>query len=103
MEELICSSCNKKWTREKSRGRKPIVCPDCSVADIKIQNQKQPEQLLENSSGKIYIPPKYKAPSKWECSSCGEKVTIYIGIDIPPIHNCRKRLKKLIPLELKSK
>lgn len=98
MEELICSSCSKKWTRQKTRGRKPIVCPDCSIDTIKVEEDKK---LLVSDSAKQYKPPQYKPPTKWACGSCGAKVTLYVAIDEPPVHKCQKRSRREYPLDLK--
>lgn len=29
MERLICAECGNEWEREKARGKKPTLCPDC--------------------------------------------------------------------------
>lgn len=29
MEELDCRVCGRFWERPKTRGRKPVMCPDC--------------------------------------------------------------------------
>lgn len=28
-ESLTCTSCSKVWKRERTRGRKPLLCPKC--------------------------------------------------------------------------
>lgn len=30
-ESLVCTACERTWKRERTRGRKPILCPTCSV------------------------------------------------------------------------
>lgn len=32
-ETLTCSTCNKTWKREISRGRKPTLCPKCFIKE----------------------------------------------------------------------
>jgi rubrerythrin len=33
-ETLVCSSCEKSWKREITRGRKPVLCPKCVKLEI---------------------------------------------------------------------
>lgn len=37
-ETLTCTTCSKKWKRERSRGRKPHLCPSCikKTAPVKV-------------------------------------------------------------------
>jgi len=44
-----------------------------------------------------------QGPSKWQCSSCLVSVSIEISIYDPPTHSCKKRLKKVYPLEKVTK
>ncbi len=100
-ETLTCTQCSSTWNRQKTRGRKPKLCPSC------IQTLEQVEQELDED---IEIPldiqedppsrTKYKAGTKWKCNSCGVSVKISIGINDPPTHPCKKRLKKIFALEL---
>lgn len=48
-ESLVCSVCEKTWKRNKTRGRKPTVCPKCLKSSIQISEpkQKQPNQKSE--------------------------------------------------------
>jgi hypothetical protein len=99
-EELTCESCNVKWTRQKSRGRKPKLCPSC-VPVLVVENDSDDEDIeipyIVNEPP--LQPTKYKAGTKWQCSSCGVSIKIGIGHDEPPTHSCKKRLKRIIPLE----
>lgn len=36
-ETLTCSSCNSSWKRNKTRGRKPVLCPKCVKSDAHFQ------------------------------------------------------------------
>ena len=29
-ESLTCTSCSKVWKRQRTRGRKPLLCPECT-------------------------------------------------------------------------
>jgi len=40
-ETLTCTQCEKRWRREKSRGRKPHLCPKCVKATTKTQPVKK--------------------------------------------------------------
>lgn len=117
-EILTCKNCSKTWSRPKSRGRKPFLCPSCVTNDVSlsvikissfkpnlksvISNPKQQvssfkTQSLQNDKKPI------ESPSKWQCSSCLVYVTVEVPIYDPPTHSCKKRLKKIYPLEKVSK
>jgi len=101
-ETLICTQCNKKWNRPKSRGKKPKFCSTC----------KDPQQLSHTIDLEDDIdyeipliqedpppPTKYKPNTKWICHSCGAFVKTGVGVNLPPTHSCKKRLRKIYPLE----
>lgn len=100
-ESLTCLQCSSTWNRQKARGRKPKICPSCVSTLEKIETEEddyEPEiPVLEE------LPPsntKYKPGTKWKCPSCDISVKIGIGINDAPTHSCKKRLKKVFPLEL---
>jgi len=101
-EELTCESCKSIWTRQKSRGRKPKVCPSCVPVLLSIQEE---DEDLDNQEDIILIeepapePTKYKPGTKWRCNSCLVSIKIGVGHNDPPTHSCKKRLKKIFPLE----
>lgn len=35
METLTCTACGQDWQRERVRGRKPKLCPDCKSGDTR--------------------------------------------------------------------
>jgi hypothetical protein len=43
--------------------------------------------------------PLIEAPSSWQCPSCLVSVVLNVGIYDPPTHWCKKRMKKVFPLE----
>lgn len=104
-EELFCESCKKVWNRQKTRGRKPRVCPDC-VPQLVVQQdvlQEDDDDILSDIpviDEPPLAPTKYPANTKWRCPSCGASVKIGIGINDPPTHKCPKRLKRVYPLEM---
>lgn len=109
-EKLTCTKCSKTWTRNRLRGRKPLLCPSClkiSSSSIQPAVQLSRKKLVRMATPKEKNSNKDKiiidGPSKWQCSSCLVSVTIEIGIYDPPTHACRKRLKKNYPLERVSK
>lgn len=102
LEILKCDSCGKNWNRQKTRGRKPKLCPDCIIAPI------QENDSLEEDEDELDIviaeeppnpPTKYPANTRWFCKSCSASVKIGVGLDEPPTHVCKKRLKRVYPLE----
>ena len=102
LEVLTCIQCSSTWNRQKTRGRKPKLCPSCVLTLEKIEDE-QEEDIEETPILQEEPPPaktKYKPGSKWKCTSCGVCIRIGIGIDLPPTHRCQKRLKKVLPLEL---
>lgn len=107
-EELFCESCKKVWNRQKTRGRKPKICPDC-VPQLVVQHDDNDEE--DNDLLDIPVaeepppdPTKYPAPSKWYCPVCSVTLKTYVGLNQPPTHPCKKKLlKKTLPLELIGK
>lgn len=95
-ETLVCSSCSKKWKREKTRGRKPVTCPKCAPTLIQKLSSKKIEELKPRASSDK----KYPAPSHWICKSCQVSVKIHVRLEYPPMHSCKKRLSKDFPLEM---
>ena len=103
IEELICERCDTQWNRAKARGRKPKLCPQCTVSDSPILSSitEEEDQLIDPPLVEEAppIPTKYKPNTKWKCHSCGAKVQIGVGINEPPTHKCPKKLKRVLPLE----
>jgi len=101
-EELICEQCDKHWQRTKARGRKPKLCPTCIASSSPILVVETDEDIIENIPIAEEPPPEktlYKPNTKWICHSCGAFVKTGVGINLPPTHSCKKRLKKIYPLE----
>jgi len=100
-ETLTCTQCSSTWNRQKARGRKPKLCPLCTQTLQKVQEDlDEDEDLLPVIEEAPPSRTKYKAGTKWKCNSCGVSVKISIGINDPPTHPCKKRLKKVFALEL---
>jgi hypothetical protein len=101
LEVLTCIQCSSTWNRQKTRGRKPKICPSCVPSLEKIEDK---EEDIEIPVVVAEEPPpsktKFKAGTKWQCPSCKVSIKINIGINDPPTHPCHKRLKKVFPLEL---
>lgn len=117
-EKLTCKKCEKNWSRQISRGRKPHFCPKCTkealiLPAIKINYSSiKKDQLPSNSVKSVSLKTlnkkqsaeqPIKGPSHWQCSSCLVSVSININIYEPPTHCCKKRLNKVFALEKVSK
>jgi len=111
-ETLKCTSCNKKWTRIKTRGRKPVFCPKCIAKTTEppkeiIQSLNKPSQIQEDKPQvaddkkliqnvyKYFFPEvqddqlnNQKSGSKWQCPSCKYTLTLYVAISDIPYHRC---------------
>lgn len=55
-ESLTCTSCSKVWKRERTRGRKPLLCPKC----VKEQS---PDVPVKPTSRKVVAKPISKPTS----------------------------------------
>jgi hypothetical protein len=102
LEVLTCIQCSSTWNRQKTRGRKPKLCPSCILTLEKIEDGQEDdiEEILVLPEEPRPSKTKYRAGTKWKCPSCEVSIKINIGINDPPTHPCKKRLKKVLPLEL---
>lgn len=99
LEVLTCIRCSSSWNRQKTRGRKPKICPSCTPSLQKIEDDQEDAQILVVDE----LPPlktKFKPGTKWQCPSCKVSIKINVGINYPPTHSCPKRLRRVLPLEL---
>jgi hypothetical protein len=97
-DKLTCGSCGIKWNRQKTRGRKPKVCPDCILKSVE-QIEEDPIEDIPLSPEPRRAKTKYPPNTKWLCRSCQVTVKVCVGINDEPTHKCQKRLKKVFPLE----
>ena len=102
-EKLTCTQCEKTWSREKTRGRKPVLCPKCAT-----QTEPQPEpetetETTEISAGQIYqyyhptdekLKESTKGGSTWLCR-CGYKYTTRFSLSAIPTHKCSENGKSI--------
>lgn len=102
MKEILqCTQCDIKWERKKTRGRKPVVCPECAKLNAQEQaNQKYTPTTKENLS-----PVKYAYPpvSYWVCDVCSQTLSVHIGLNYAPIHNCRLKRNQPVALQQTSR
>lgn len=74
-ETLHCEICSSEWSRKKSRGRKPKVCPQCIEDNVVLDNAK-------------YVPKGNKVKQtakKWICPKCNASVTVFVNLTYSPI------------------
>lgn len=116
-EKLTCSSCKKKWTRTKSRGRKPTICPKCvkkqtvkmvEIKPVEVVEEKKQEVTKQSISlvdvyREIYPRPtnyvefieSTKKGSHWHCSSCKASIKVDVPLITPPTHYCPPKSTKI--------
>jgi len=100
-DQLTCIQCGSVWKRQKARGRKPKLCPSCLQSPVNSSQEQDSDEIdIPVQEEPPPAPTKYKAGSKWVCRVCLASVKIGVGHDTPPTHACKKRLKKVYPLEL---
>lgn len=109
-ETLTCITCNKQWTRQSSRGRKPKVCPSClqnsdlvkpikspSLPDIKNNLTAEDETSFKKTVfGFLYPKPtgykemreSTKNGSTWKCPGCAHIMRLSVAITTAPTHRC---------------
>jgi len=98
-ETLQCTQCDAKWERTRARGRKPVVCPECAQINEK-------EEQSGNSSKKIVkedfasVDYKYPSISYWFCSHCDQTLTVHVGLNYTPSHNCK--VKRNLPIAMEK-
>ena len=92
-EELVCEACSKTWQRQKTRGRKPRLCPTCLTSPVQVQN---------NNDKKTEFQISYPAPTKWICPICAVSISVYVSLENPPTHICKSKLSQNLPLQLIS-
>lgn len=103
-ETLTCIKCTKSWNRQKVRGKKPKLCPSCKESEsLQLTQSDDPEDQIDYdiplTEEEPPPPTKYKPGSKWICNNCKAYVKVGVGINNPPTHACRKRMRKIFPLE----
>lgn len=54
-ETLTCSSCRSSWKREKTRGRKPVLCPKCVKADGLVQKPIQNNKPVKTKPKQVKL------------------------------------------------
>jgi ribosomal protein L37AE/L43A len=125
-ETLVCSQCSKKWKRQRSRGRKPVVCPKCIAT-----NTQPPEPIQKKTpvptEPKIELPAvlpeksflvtiyqslypkadrnndqlKNQGPSgsTWKCSHCNYVLKIGVILSDIPTHKCNEHSVRVRELQ----
>ena len=98
-EKLTCTQCEKTWSRQKTRGRKPILCPKCAT-----QTEPEPEtETTEISAAQVYqyyhptdkeLAKSTKGGSTWQCR-CGYTYKTRISLSAIPTHKCNENGKSI--------
>ena len=100
-EKLECARCEQKWERERTRGRKPIFCLECTEINAQeevehaVRSAVKSVKTIEDSDRtyKFYIP----APSQWLCDHCDATLKVNVGVTDVPAHLCAKRRSMSFP------
>lgn len=94
-EQLTCTECNKKWKREKTRGRKPHQCPKCVKAEQKLQKQKTLVDVtqIKKTERKIVATP-ITALASTNASSNEDNKEISVGEVFNYYHPSDEKLKE---------
>lgn len=103
IEKLKCTQCDTHWKRQRTRGRKPLICPPCLELNAQEGLPGKPKAKLvvvptiEKSTRvfKFYI----EGPSKWQCTICSDTLKVLIGVTAIPLHRCKKRSNTSLPME----
>jgi rubrerythrin len=123
-ENLVCSVCEKSWTRTKTRGRKPLVCPAClssgttfiptstsqfesKTETLTTQSVNQNDLSVSRVHSMIHPKPanyrdmleSTKKGSKWKCPGCGAVLTMMVAISDVPTHRCTPSMVTLKIME----
>lgn len=77
-EVLVCTTCSSTWSRKKTKGRKPKLCPTCIKEQVYTYHGS--EVMPKQSSST-------KAATKWICPDCAQSITVFVKLDYPPICN----------------
>jgi len=98
-ETLECTQCDIKWERKKTRGRKPIVCPSCAEVNAQEENSAKTKLYKPSIEQESEVECKYPAVSHWICDICEQTVSVHIGLNYPPVHNCRLKRNQVITMQ----
>jgi len=95
-ETLECTQCDKKWERKKARGRKPVVCPDCS--DFNQEQASEQKQHTVVTVQEDHEPIHYTFPpvSYWMCPNCDQTISVHVGLNHVPIHPCKLKRNQML-------
>lgn len=111
-ETLTCTLCKSEWTRQRARGRKPVLCPQCLSQSELQANQAVLQPVSTQKSEPSSTPssrlslrtvfgglfPKYqnaeelaestKNGSVWKCPSCSHVLKMNVAVTAPVTHRC---------------
>jgi len=100
-EVLQCTQCDVRWERERVRGRKPIVCPECAQINLEEKQREVRPKIIEENSIKIDC--KYPSVSYWFCADCNQTLTVHVGLNYAPTHSCKVKRNALTAMQKTSR
>lgn len=100
-EKLTCTQCEKTWSRQKTRGRKPVLCPKCATQpEPQPEPEQQPEEISAAQVYQYYHPTdkqlsqSTKGGSTWLCR-CGYTYKTKFSLSATPTHKCSENGKSI--------
>jgi len=100
MRELLqCTQCDAKWEREKTRGRKPLVCPSCFQINLKEGQTTFCSKVIKKDLTEIEVDFKYPSISYWFCPDCNQTLIVHVGLNYTPVHVCKAKRNMLTVMQ----
>lgn len=121
-ETLICTACDKKWQRVRTRGRKPVLCPTCTAQQVSHNQEPLVSSIVETDNANfvsdiksivcnvyntyyprdvvVYKLTESKSKVNWVCHYCGYEMISVIPLTAVPLHRCSKNTSSLVELSL---
>jgi len=105
MQELLqCTQCDTKWERERTRGRKPLICPSCFEINLKegqttFCSKAIKKELIKKELIKIEVDFKYPSVSYWFCPDCNQTLIVHVGLNHTPVHVCKAKRNMSIAMQ----
>lgn len=95
-EKLDCTQCDKKWERQKTRGRKPIVCPECAEINANEEATQKTSSYVPIEKDTEKTEYTYPPVSYWMCPNCDQTISVHVGLNHVPIHPCKIKRNQML-------